>query len=417
MSYQFITATTHSDETHLESFIDSLTSSSFPSEIRRTLEHLRYLNDVGDEMVEDWRNRQDDCIAEVRGAMIDFKERWEQDLVDGTDAEQVGRKRKRQDDGGEIDEVDGKNTASDATRAVKSEDGEQKTSPSTSSNPQHHIPSNLQILNHLHTNHPQIFTRNDEITQMHADLQQLSAERIQTAHQLKGMVEMALGRLNRDLKEFEKELGIEHVEDEVPVAPSAPVPAVAARASVPTLDKATIQNLGLEKKPIKNSSNTTNPRRASISTTSSTSTSTPHPSLLSRSNSAALPISTSASSARPKNLAAIQLLPNTSEWILAKIISYDKSTKTYTLSDEDALSTEIYSIPSSRVIALNKSSVYTRGDVVYAVYPDTTSFYLATVSTSKNNFVMVHFRDDGDEHGVTHEKAVPVWLVMRVPGK
>ncbi len=84
---------------------------------------------------------------------------------------------------------------------------------------------------------------------MHADLQQLPTERIQTSHQLKVMVEMALGRLNRDLEEFQKELGIEHVEDEVPVAPSAPVPAVAAHASAPTLDKATIQRLGLEKKP------------------------------------------------------------------------------------------------------------------------------------------------------------------------
>jgi hypothetical protein len=91
------------------------------------LENLRYLNDVGDEMVEDWRNRQDDCIAEVRGAMIDFKERWEKDSVDGADAGQVGRKRnKQQDDGGVIDEVvDGKNAASDAKRRVKSEDGEQ----------------------------------------------------------------------------------------------------------------------------------------------------------------------------------------------------------------------------------------------------------------------------------------------------
>jgi hypothetical protein len=93
---------------------------------------------------------------------------------------------------------------------------------------------------------------------MHADLQQLSVEQIQTAHQLKGMAEMALGRLNHDLEEFDKDLGIEHVEDEVPVAPIAPVPAVAARASAPTLDEATIQSLGLEKKPIKNSSNTTN---------------------------------------------------------------------------------------------------------------------------------------------------------------
>ena len=54
---------------------------------------------------------------------------------------------------------------------------------------------------------------------------------------------------------------------------------------------------------------------------------------------------------------------------------------------------------------------------MYAVYPDTTSFYLATVSTPKNNFVMLHFRDDEDEHGVTHEEAVPAWLVMCVPGK
>lgn len=54
---------------------------------------------------------------------------------------------------------------------------------------------------------------------------------------------------------------------------------------------------------------------------------------------------------------------------------------------------------------------------MYAVYPDTTSFYPAKVTSSKNNFVMVHFTDDGDIHGITHEKAVPVWLVMRVPGK
>ena len=67
-------------------------------------------------MVEDWRNRQDDCIEEVRWAMIDFKERWEKDSVDSVDAGQVGRKRKQQDDGSEMDEVDGKNTASDAKR-------------------------------------------------------------------------------------------------------------------------------------------------------------------------------------------------------------------------------------------------------------------------------------------------------------
>lgn len=62
-----------------------------------------------------------------------------------------------------------------------------------------------------------------------------------------------------------------------------------------------------------------------------------------------------------------------------------------------------------------------RGDTVFAVYPDTTSFYQATVVQivrkvgGGGSFVMVNFVDDSDEHGVTHDKAVLLHHVMRPP--
>ena len=117
------------------------------------------------------------------------------------------------------------------------------------------------------------------------------------------------------------------------------------------------------------------------------------------------------------NLAAIQV-PNSPDWILAKILSHDKSTKMYTLSDEDFHSNQIYTISEKQVVPLKgmERNKWARGDVVYAVYPDTTSFYHATVSTPPyNGFVMVQFKDDWDANGVTHEKAVLVQHVMKVP--
>ena len=53
-----------------------------------------------------------------------------------------------------------------------------------------------------------------------------------------------------------------------------------------------------------------------------------------------------------------------------------------------------------------------KGDVIYAVYPDTTSFYQATVvqgpkkiaGRGGDSFVLVNFKDDGDENGITHDK-------------
>ena len=46
------------------------------------------------------------------------------------------------------------------------------------------------------------------------------------------------------------------------------------------------------------------------------------------------------SGAKPNDLAAIQVLPNSTEWILAKVISQDVETGTYQLADEDVESSK-----------------------------------------------------------------------------
>jgi len=376
MSYQFNSATTQSDETtHLESFVESITSASFPNEIRRVLDHLRYLHSENDAGIEGLRDRQDLCLDEVRNSMLAL-------------AASAGLKRNN--------------------------NGE----PLLSGHQLSKIPTDEEIMRHLRTHNPQVFQQHDEILMEHARLKQLSAERMQTALQLKNMVEMVLGRLNRDLHEFERELGIDSTNDSandvVPAQTSLAATTNISSSPNMELNKANIQALGLDKSRINDKRN--NLRRASTTTTS---THEPHPAVVARSNSVALPIPRSAgtlSSQRPQDLAAIQLVPASSDWILAKIIAHDKQKKEYTLSDEDVAENKVYTnIPASQVIPLTKTGAYSRGDKVYAVYPDTTSFYLATVTSCKNNFVMVHFKDDGDEFGVTHEKAVPVWLVMRVP--
>lgn len=125
--------------------------------------------------------------------------------------------------------------------------------------------------------------------------------------------------------------------------------------------------------------------------------------------------------AKPNDLAAIQVQPNVPDWILAKVISYDPETGMYRLSDEDVESNKIFHLPESQVVVLNGIDKLSRGDIVYAVYPDTTSFYQATVVappkrvSGGGSFVMANFVDDADENGITHDKAVLLKHVMRVP--
>lgn len=123
----------------------------------------------------------------------------------------------------------------------------------------------------------------------------------------------------------------------------------------------------------------------------------------------------------PDSLAAIQVSPNSTDWILAKVISHDAKAGTFKLSDEDTESNKTFLLPETQVVILGGIDRVSKGDMIYAVYPDTTSFYQATVaqtpkrSVSGELFCMVHFIDDGDELGVTHDKPVLMKHVMRYP--
>jgi LysM repeat protein len=124
---------------------------------------------------------------------------------------------------------------------------------------------------------------------------------------------------------------------------------------------------------------------------------------------------------QPNELAAIQVTPNSSDWILAKVISHDPKTGIFKLSDEDIESNKTFVLPEAQVVILGGVDRVAKGESIYAVYPDTTSFYQATVvqipkkSPNGELCCMVHFKDDGDEHGVTHEKPVLMKHVMRLP--
>ena len=140
-------------------------------------------------------------------------------------------------------------------------------------------------------------------------------------------------------------------------------------------------------------------------------------------------------SAKPNDLAAIQVTVGSPDWILAKVIKHDVRTGMYELADEDTESNKgtlvfsvgfdwfmqenalpqlymfltflllltsrlVFSLPEEQVVILNPLKSLSRGDIVFAVYPDTTSFYQATVVQAPRkvggggSFVMVHFIDD-----------------------
>ncbi|GKY97391.1 hypothetical protein MPSEU_000697600 [Mayamaea pseudoterrestris] len=121
-------------------------------------------------------------------------------------------------------------------------------------------------------------------------------------------------------------------------------------------------------------------------------------------------------------LAACQPTPG-SEWILSKILGFDTATGLYTVADEDTESNKVFQLPEEQVILSGQIDSLKKGDTIYAVYPETTSFYQATVvqaprktaAASNNALVTVHFFDDADEHGVTHEKQVLLKHVIYPP--
>ena len=122
-----------------------------------------------------------------------------------------------------------------------------------------------------------------------------------------------------------------------------------------------------------------------------------------------------------------------SDWILAKVVSYDRNYGSYKLVDADAdAQGKQYALSQDRVRTLffnanhghtNNNSpklLLNKGDIIHAIYPDTTSFYEATVvrppridvTQVTGGTVGVYFKDDHDEFGNIPERPVYLSSVM-----
>ena len=94
--------------------------------------------------------------------------------------------------------------------------------------------------------------------------------------------------------------------------------------------------------------------------------------------------------------------------ILGRVISYLPDLGQYSILDVDDSKTYILSETDVVVLDLVDSQrKLSKGEVLFALYPDTTSFYLATVSQAPRRTAMgmdptvvVQFNGDEDENGM-----------------
>ena len=128
-----------------------------------------------------------------------------------------------------------------------------------------------------------------------------------------------------------------------------------------------------------------------------------------------------ANGAKPGDLVAINLGEVADEWILGKVQSFHPERSEYVIVDEDPDQPSLYTLPESSVMLLGNFDKLSKGDRIYAVYPDTTSFYQATVVAVKKSqgsqgtsVVYVNFLDDFDELGVTLDKPVALGNIMKM---
>ena len=97
-------------------------------------------------------------------------------------------------------------------------------------------------------------------------------------------------------------------------------------------------------------------------------------------------------------------------YILGHIINYDPKLEQWVVADSDNHETHHYGtadqITELPEMSFNELPKYRKGDMVMALYPNTTTFYPATIlqpprrgSGNKEDWVVVHFQDDYDENG------------------
>lgn len=112
------------------------------------------------------------------------------------------------------------------------------------------------------------------------------------------------------------------------------------------------------------------------------------------------------------------------DMILGRVIQYHPDVGAYDILDCDE-SGKRYHLPDNQVILLDGDPSHrkmTKGETVYAVYPDTTAFYLATITLAPRKSVagtvptvQVQFQGDEGEDGTTPQRTVPLRHVVRPP--
>lgn len=416
MSYQFSSSNVLTEEiTYLESFIESV-SASLPAEVRRNLEHLSDLDQVSSGLMERWRGKQDRCVKGVEDALIRHftgaRAKEQDDQVDSN-------KEDRFHDGkinGDIDieeERSAKRQKTDDLRAVDEDGSGSVLSPNNIL--ERDPPTKLEIKQALDRYNPSYRQDRQEIKEMYDQLQQYSREKIDTADQLEAMCDAVLGRIDRDLNHFQNVLGIS-AEAEV-AASSETSNALSGLANEHShLLKAVGSAPSSARSANHRQSMAVAPAAPPIAAIARRAATMPIDGSTSGSDAPSTSKLLAASPASSADLAAIQTSPNSPDWILARIIKHDRANRLYRLRDVDDEEV-VYTIPQKQVIPLKGTEYnqWTRGDTVYAVYPDTTSFYKAVVSTvTDNGYVCVHFQDDKDDDGVTHEKCILAQHVTRL---
>ena len=150
-----------------------------------------------------------------------------------------------------------------------------------------------------------------------------------------------------------------------------------------------------------------------------------------------------AGAARPGDEVAVRLDDYDKEaWVLGRVVRYRSDEDLYEVADADD-DRKVFELGATRVIPLtdtgrgvppahvlcgaqsclvdahDEANRLQKGDEVFGIYPDTTSFYQCVVtiparrSGSQGGTCHCQFQDDTDETGITPDRPVPLKYVLR----
>ena len=357
-------------ETYLEGLIESL--STLPAEMRRNLDLMKDMDGSCSSLMEETMRLQQDYLQRVEEKIGRLE------VVDGEGVRVLSANRHDNGTGGDVVDDDEKMAAPTSTT-------EKELLPVV-------IPTTEELMAYVHES-----ATRAQIESLRADALQQAEEKVEIANQTFELVDNMCRKLDTDLKEMERSSLLLNTRNGGAVAdfhqnhPLSSIGGVNGLSSVPG---------GASSMGALSGANAS----SSANTTSGSGRGRGAP--------------------KKDDLAAVQELPGSPDWILAKVITYDPSTGMFKLSDEDVESQKAFNLPESQVIILETRSMRNlrSGDVVFAVYPDTTSFYQGIIAQPPRKaagggmFVMITFVDDEDlTTGKTLDKAVLLKHVMSPP--